>query len=525
MSRSMFLFAVILLLTYCARADDDLHRMVVGERFLELVENRQITYRADGQVSGAWISPNGASLLCQFDADAEGDAPEPASRLVIMPRSGGRPVPLTTGLDVRGGQLPAEADELVPMMQDLGIETSLVWSPNSRLIALPAMHTTYKRSSDGQSLEQSSQQTCIAVMSASGNRQMVFSLSGLGELDSPLVWSTDSKKIACTLISSQEGEDGKGWLSYRLCVLDLASGSAQTVRTGKDPMVPVGWGSDGKAVSFAERRVKTQVWQFMEASLDGKSVRTVGEYADPNRTSPNGVYQLLNQDGTGIRIEDRSTRKQIAVVKSTDVLGLGWSPDSRMLMYYRLQTIEGENGTAYEPITTLWLVYVAGAKRNHMCIALDAELGYSNPIPTWSTDCSKLAYISRGRACVAELTWTELDADGKLEAGLPLTEEEEKDMIVRNASQLAKSILSYTADQNDRFPPAESFRKDIEPYLPSADAFLRPGTDQYIVQYFPQPPISQIESTSDTMLATLDAGYGWQVVLYVDGHVKVVQKQ
>ena len=126
---------------------------------------------------------------------------------------------------------------------------------------------------------------------------------------------------------------------------------------------------------------------------------------------------------------------------------------------------------------------------------------------------------------MAELAWRELDARGKAEAGLPLDEEEEKQIIVENALQVGLALTRYAMDWDDKFPAADSFRQDIEPYLRTPNFMLRPGTDQYIVQYTQLPPLSQIKDTTNTVMATLDAGFSWQVVVYADGHVKVVPKQ
>ena len=515
MGRRLFLAACVLLLGCYVSADDDIHSMIVGDRTLELVENRQITYRADGKVCGVWISPNGASVVCQFESDAEKDLGSLGPKLSVVRSSDGRAVPLKIGLQ-------GQSDELVPMMNDLFIAGSLAWSPDSRLIAFPARHIKYEPSNGGKTPNPLEETSCIAVMNSSGSRQTVFSLSGTGELASALVWSPDSKKIACALIAL--AEDGTSEDSVRLCILDLSDGSMKIVRseTGR-VLVPLDWQSDGKALSFAQRAVKSPEWQVLEISLNDRSVRTIGDYADPHDMSPNGAYRLLNSGGKGIRLEDRSSGKAIDLAASPEVYPCGWSSDSRMLLYYRLETIKGEKGVSDQVIKMLWAASVEGTRRNHMCVALDIELRDDGP--SWSADCLKLAYASRGRAYVAEMAWTDLDAEGKLKAGLPLTEEEEKEIITRNASQLAKDILVCASDNNDTFPSADAFRKNIGPYVVDPSIMLRPGTDQYIVQYFPQPPIDQIESTSDTMLAILDAGYGWQVVAYVDGHVKVVQKQ
>ena len=82
----------------------------------------------------------------------------------------------------------------------------------------------------------------------------------------------------------------------------------------------------------------------------------------------------------------------------------------------------------------------------------------------------------------------------------------------------------YAQDWDGEFPPADRFMKALGPYMGRQDIFFRPGTQQNVFQYFPQTNMSDISSPSDTPIGIFDIGYGWKIVLYADGHVKVVQK-
>jgi len=512
--------------------------MVVGDRALELVENRQLSFRVDGPASGVWLSPNGAKVACLFESDSQ-DKSSFSIRMCSIPSSGGRVVPLMSCSRKSEDDIPPGYDQWCPRVYPLHEPGVVSWSPNSRLIAFPAIHVT-RAEVDGDNIV--SEGRFIVVAGDSGARRATFALSNSDEMRAPVAivqadtwaatfalsdsdemhgpifWSHDSGKLACVLYRTVPGpQDEVDKDVFDLCVFDVASGTAQTVHTSGNDIELIGWHSEGKSL-LCNILSTESVWQVSEVSVADGSVRTVMERQDRGRLSPDGKYLLLSE-GPGMRVEDTATGKALDIVESDPYSFIEWSPDSRMFAYRRKVDVEDDHRKGR--LDMLWIACVEDHKANHMCVTLDEDFRTAS----WSDNCRKLAYISRNRAYVAEMAWRAPNSSEKLDAGIPLSEEEEKDMMVKNASQLGHSILVSASDRDGTFPSAESFRNDIEPYLGGRDVMLRPGTDQYIVQYFPQPPIGQIESPSDTILAILDAGYGWQVVIYVDGHVKVVPKQ
>lgn len=83
----------------------------------------------------------------------------------------------------------------------------------------------------------------------------------------------------------------------------------------------------------------------------------------------------------------------------------------------------------------------------------------------------------------------------------------------------------YAQDWDGKFPPADNFSEALWPYLRNPDIFFRPGTRQNAFQCFPQTNMSDILRPSDTVIGIFDIGYGWRIVIYADGHVKVVPKR
>lgn len=509
--RHLLLLTVLSLCAGSSLSGDVPDSMVVGGKALELVENRQLSFRVDGRASGVWLSPNGAKVACLFESGSQ-DQSSFSIRMCTIPSTGGRVVPLMSCSRKSEDDIPPGYDQWCPRVYRSGLVS---WSPNSRLIAFPADHVTCT-AVDGDAIV--SKKRFIVVVGDPGARRATFALSDWDEMRGPIFWSPDSGKLACVLyrtVRGQQDESDKDVFDLR--VFDVVSGTAQTVHTANGDIELLGWHNDGKSLLCNILSVEN-VWQECEVSIADGSVRTIMERQDRGQLSPDGKYVVLSE-GPGTRVEDRVTGKVLDIVKSDPYFFILWSPDSRMFAYRRKVVVEDDRRKGR--LDMLWIACVEEHKANHMCVALDHDGG----APSWSDDCRKLAYMSRDRAYVAEMDWRAPHSTEKLDAGIPLTEEEEKDMIVNGAHQLSLAINACTGDRDDTFPSAESFRNDVEPYLGGSDVMLRPGTDQYIVQYFPQPPIDQIKDPSGTVLATLDAGYDWQVVIYVDGHVKVVPKQ
>lgn len=506
--KRLLLMVVSMLLFGQASARDDIHSMVVGGKVLELVENRQLTFRADGQATGVWISPNGASVACLFGTGTDGSGPI-SVKMCVLPSTGGRAVTLMSLTLTSEDDLSPGFDQWTPDIAILNDPKAVSWSPNSRMIAFPATNITCVEA-DGEIL--TSEKRSVVVMTASGTRTAAFALPEEYDLVDGLYWSRDSRRLACVFCDWKLNH-----MLFHLCVLDIATGKVETIHTSSGSIEIRGWHGDAVLCCIQDEQ---KVLQECEVSLAERSVRTIMATREQVRVSPNGE-RLLPLSGETIRIENRITGKVMEIAKSSPHAFLGWSPDSRMIAYMRGLSVEGESRDSDPRLKMLWIACLEEHNMNRMCAALAVD-HWSN---AWSDDGRKIAYIHRDRAYVAELDWRAPEPYEKLLAGLPLSEDEEKELITNSAKQVGLAVYSYMSDHDDQFPSASTFRTDIEPYLKNTDVMYRPGTDQCIVQYSDLPPISEIKYPSTTPMATFDAGYDWHVVVYVDGHVKVAPKK
>jgi len=169
----------------------------------------------------------------------------------------------------------------------------------------------------------------------------------------------------------------------------------------------------------------------------------------------------------------------------------------------------------------LWLASVSEGKLGQMCVALNAD-----EEPSCSMDCTRIAYTSMGKAFVAELEWRPPNLREKLVLGMPLTETDEKELqetLSAQAKQIGLGMNMYSRTTRQA-ALGDSARDDLTPYLKNSDNFFLPGTDTNIFQFYDLPNLSQIENPAETIMGTMDAGRKWIVVVYADGHVRVMPR-
>ena len=521
------LLCVCMLLSNPAFSDQTgIHEMLLGGRIMGLAESRQLTLKSEGQVLKARVSPNGRSVAyLARDRDATYDR-----SVSIVKASGGSSTVL-----VKERQRP---DITEPWENWIPFENQMdfAWSPDSRSLAFPATYLDMP----ADVAYDLNPQPCILVYNASGSGRTMLTLPEHTRRAKSLCWSLDGSKLAAVLtINDSSGKEGE---RDDLVVFNVAANSMQTLashtnlctRPGARPELykPIleipwtsltvkSWSSNGKLVRFTSEGLEDGkvVTSIMEAGLDGKEARMAEEHY-PDGLSPDG---MLVASDPWAKIRNRTNGETTKLFEEPiNAEFLGWAPNSKILVYQRPpQELKDEKGKRSRALRSLWLAAVEDNPINHMCVALDSEPGN---IPTWSRDCESMAYICDGCLYLAQFNSRELDICDKLAAGLPLTEDEEKELLLNDAKILGAGMARFLSDWDDKFPDAEDFIQQLLPYLQGLgeSLFFRPGTQIMAFQYF--PPNLPIQSPGDTIMGMFDVGYGWKVILYVDGHVEAVPK-
>ena len=499
----------ICLVVSCTAVADDagIHRMVIGDRGLELLDTTRLTTHNDGEVRGAWISPDGR-YVAYIAESAEG------ARLCMVRSSGGR-ADVLLAADLRDFASSARTQIEMPVL-----DIPAAWSPDSSVIAFPVRYAVPETGAEPESAG-----LRLLVMTPAGMRRASFELpkDTWFRFRDRMQWSPDSHRFACpvrVLRSKPGAQPEKRELRSEVFVFDIERMSAQTVLSTVSSAVRLdSWSADGRDLSYCVRSADGMGWQLRVSGLDGKPDVLVREVKSVPQKSPDGVWQVA--DKPGLSIENSATGEIKEIFKDYYFDVVGWTPDSKMVAYAGACTMKDEPGQRVRELNSVWLAIPEPHKRNHMCAALDhdADAGVS-----FSNDGMRMAYVCQGRAYVAELGWVALEFDDKLAAGIPLTEDEEKLCLMNNAKQIGTAINMFQNDNEDRYPSGDEFQTAVLDYCRNNSIFCRPGQDVPIFQYFPLGSESEIKDVANTMVGMFDVGYGWQVILYADGHVSVKPK-
>jgi len=498
---------------WAVAGDVGIHSMVLGRQALELVDNRQLTFHAHGEVKWAWISPSGRWVVYATERPGE------STRLSLIASSGkGRPRTIWESQIIED---PKPGDEFW-LVGRLGRGTGLAWSPDSRRVALPVHHVAVV---PGGVTEHG-----IAILDVTRRKPcppppLFFPVTPDGHhwLES-LVWSLDSRTIAgnFTVYGKQD--------EAAIFLFDLSQASARRLfafprPVGGGTLLDLeGWTGDGKSVLISMYEENDHV--LRKVPVAGGEPVVIEQHYDPGERSPDRLFRhMVERSREGISIENCTTGETVEISKSPNTRFLGWSPNSKMFAYRRSETISDEVNQRTKTLSTLWLGCVETHKLNHMCVALDSDCWWDEEL-TWSPDCSKMAYVRDGRACVAEFTWRPPTSREKLAAGIPLAEDEYEKVLARSAKQIGNALEMYRDDQEGRVPTSETVMQDLLPYLKQLPELPIDFRDMFgMFQYFPPPPLDQIRSPAETIVGLMDAGYDWQIVLYADGHVGLIAKQ
>lgn len=510
----VYYFCICIILSGGVFADSaSIHRMVVGDKALELQDAVKLTSVKDGEVDGAWISPDG-NYVVYSTVSMEGKLP--AAKVCIVSASGGRSSVLLSsppGLADWDGDTPIDA-----WLPDVDAGKPIAWSPDGKSIAIVVEHLVVDPAK-GKRTE--SRDECVVVVTPTGQRRAAFTLPEHCWLTGPLLWSADSRKLACTVATNHPNSDEKMAMFGDLLVLDMLRGSVESIFSQPQTRIHLDrWNPDGKSIRHYDNTGSNKPYQQMESFLDRKT-NTVGpDLAEIPEKSPDGRMQVA--DKPGLSVEDLVTGEVKEVFKEYQVNVIGWTPDSKMIVYQEPQMVMDAPGDRKLRLNTLWLAVPEKHKLNHMCVALDAKVGSNN---AFSHNGLRMAYVSSGRACLSILGWAELDTADKLTAGIPLDEEEEKNLLLNQAKQIGVAAMMFASDNDDQFPSGDDFASQMGLYARNTNIFNRPGTDQIAFQYFPLGSMAAIDNAANSIMGIFDVGYSWQVVLYSDGHAKVVPKQ
>lgn len=479
--------------------------MICGTRRFELLENRQLTFREDGGINCALISPDGKSVAYgTWEAERR-------TKLCVMSLSSGRSSVLLDGVSVfktldSGESLPS-GFAYVPGWQS----DAIAWSPDSRKLAVMASKITQLEG--GCYTEESG---LYIVATKGGSSQYIPLPKDYCLVGNTISWSPDGSKIAVGYYLTElleNGLPGSGiWL------INSATGSAESIHSEKGCWIEkLEWTKAGNSLKCV---LGGLVHQDKEIYLDGRPAAKLGSSYDRyefSRFSSDGAFKYhLSKDSTIVSVSSGQT------IRTLDTKGgrfRSWVPNSHLYLYSRETEIKGENDNQKRNLSTLWLSNLEDTKYNHLCITSDYDS--SAAFPSWSSDGLKMAYVSKGRLYVAEFGWAELDPFEKLEYDLPLTEEDEKTVLASHAKELGVAIIMYSQDWDGKLPAADSVDEDIRCHLKTGKAQLKP--DKYHFTYYPHDKMSDIEDPANTIIGTVDSSFDWKISIYADGHVMRVR--
>lgn len=480
--------------------DLDIHSMIVGERALELTGTQQLTFdKNEVADTNAYISPDGKYV-------AYWTGPYGLETLCIVKATGGKPrIVMAAPSEGLAPATPGVWDQWAPT-----IVADPVWSPDSRYIVFEARHVGKPESGD------LFYESWVVIFSTSGKSYNVLIPKGMSLMD-PKVWHPDSTRFA---VEAQitDGEESKS----QLALIDVVKESVQVINTEQSEYISLqGWDNTGNSLLYTAD-LDSGKSQLRKVTIDGSDDVLVSDNYETDGVSPDGAFRIIPKM-EGADVVYVSSGAVIKSFPSWEPEFYWWTPNSRLIAYLKDQKISDGTSGRYKVCTTIWLASIGQNRIDTMCVALGAD-NYYLP-PSFSADSLSMAYVWRGQVFLAKLSWRDADIDEKQAVGIPLSEDEMKEIMMGNAKEIGIALALYMGDFEGEFPAEESFKDDIYPYLKNQDILSGPGTQDYVFKYYHQPNESEIDEPAETVIVTMDAGYSWQVNLYVDGHVTVGTKQ
>jgi Tol biopolymer transport system component len=507
--RILLLCTLLALAVPALAGTGSIHSMVVGDKSVNLADVIQVTTSADGDAGSPRVSPDGKFMLYTV---LSGDKKAPSSeQLRLQSLADGQTSVIFEGPTGVGRTEDQPVD--TPVWQLIGTAT---WSPNSRAYVFPA--ACFTRTDTATTVE-----NWLLVFGADGQRKAAIDLHADFPGDTT-IWNRDGSQFAITLGSREDGTP-----RCRLCTIDVAHSAIQELASTKGSirtLTPFKWSRDGATIQYLAR-ITGQPETLKEISPDGKNDKMLVTGYDDHWISPDGMLRLM-KNNPGLSVLNIQTGQAGGILKSSGYSDVTWSPNSRMFTYYTETSLSDDSGSRHKTVRCIWLAGIEPTKLNDMCVAIDAD---DNRVtqPSLSADSTILAYTSQRRLYVAKLEWRPMNVVEKLTLGRQLNEqdqEELKQLLLSQGKQLGLAALMYAQDNGDKMPNMDTAMQDMMPYLGNnADVLLFPGSDSKpaFTQVF-EGTQSSLNEPAEQQLFTLDGGYDWQIVVYADGHARVVNK-
>lgn len=468
----------------------DLGTLILGSESVRVKDVAQLTRAQTGSVASASISPDGATIAAVlFKNDV-------AHLALVNPESGDVKV-LKSGvpvyLELETGR--PKAGETVWRLCDSRIN----WSSDSSLFCLGATKITREN-------DRVIEREYVIVVDREGSVKNEFPVAeGYSAAMAPL-FSLDASKIAM-------GEACIARPGMRVMVCDRTTGGVKEYET-PDYTDMARWTQDGS---------KIQYWAYVSNAPDNNAVLlreiALADGSDEPVGKPIATKGSLSPDGKtravpgkkGLSLEDQASGDSKLIVKGSVSGASSWSPDGRLVVFTQPYAIRDDEGQRAADVRQLWIAAAEKHKLNYLLVSLDWE---PSVLPTWSADCSRLAFISRGRLFLATFGRQAVTPAEKIEAGIAYTSDDEKALVMENAKQIAAAFGQYLLSQN-------ALPANLEDLYAMSDKvyFLRPNTSQVIFKYEATPGTPMNKVSNDTLLGTLDAGLGWRIKVYLGGKV------
>jgi hypothetical protein len=489
--------------TTCFAERANIRAMVVGDKVLEVVDTVQLTTLADGRALSGWVSPNG-----KWVAYVTKSADHKLSAYIIG-TNGGLPVKLTVPL----AKADSEGQEANWMLWPCTSTSSYgsPWSPNSELLAINA---TRELKQDEKSASTFSYECWTLVFDTRGRLIQSFQLkNGQRPGSGPCVWSYNSAKFA--EICANEPLSLQNPCSQAIAVFDVASGSVKEMcGLGHGDCWLLGWSKVSDALLYRSSNYPNG-YELRECPLDGSPHRVILTDAT-GHLSPDGKQCLVEANGR-TEMRDTQTGKKLDFTHGAKLGFTKWTADARLMVFHQNGEISDFTGSRSETRIDYWLVAPENHKLNHLYLSpADDE---SSCVPTISSDSTRVAYTYRGSLYALKLAWRAPAADEKALADLSLSEDETKELMLKQARQIVVALEQYMMDHPNKYPTkAEDMLEYVKP-----DAFLRPGGKDNIFTLTTPPDSNELPDFKKP-IGHLDAGYSWRIDVHF-GDSEVVQKE